>query len=244
MTIGQLLRRGLAAGAAAGCAAAFVLYFLVEPQIRHALKIEDARNARDAAAGQMSVEPELVTHNQQVAFALIFLVIIGALLGLAFAVIFAASKKRLPGTSAYAKSVSLGLLSFFAVTVFPFAKIPGNPPAVGNHDTVNQRTSIYLGSIAAGVALVIIVFAIDKALAARGLDDAVRRTLDALLLIAGATVLLFAIPNSPDSIQNDVPAALIWNFRIASLAQLATLWLAMGAAFGILVSRKERELVG
>jgi predicted cobalt transporter CbtA len=34
-----------------------------------------------------------------------------------------------------------------------------------------------------------------------------------------------------------VPAALLWDFRLASLAQLATMWLTLGLVFGLLLER-------
>jgi hypothetical protein len=39
-----------------------------------------------------------------------------------------------------------------------------------------------------------------------------------------------------------VPADLLWNFRLASIAALLVLWLGLGAIFGLLGERAERGL--
>lgn len=46
------------------------------------------------------------------------------------------------------------------------------------------------------------------------------------------------LPDNTDAIE--VPADLIWNFRLASLATLLVLWLGLGAVFGLLAERPER----
>jgi hypothetical protein len=250
MGIGDLLRRGLAAGAAAGCLAAVWLLLITEGPIRRALNIEDARGAlEDAAHAAMGHarhhEDELVTHPQQVLFAVLVLVVVGALLGLAFAVVYAASRGRLPGQADHTKALALGGIAFFAVTFFPFLAIPGNPPAVGNPDTVGERTGIYLGSIVLGVLLVLATFALDKLLAGRSLAPGVRVALDLAFFVVAGVLLLVALPNTPDAVQDpafslklNASPELIWDFRLASLGQFVVLWGSLGAIFGALVSRK------
>jgi predicted cobalt transporter CbtA len=51
------------------------------------------------------------------------------------------------------------------------------------------------------------------------------------------------VPDSPDSIAADVPAAVVWNFRLASLGQLATLWTVLGVAGGWMIDRLTRTPV-
>ena len=43
-------------------------------------------------------------------------------------------------------------------------------------------------------------------------------------------------PASPDSVPGDIPAALLWDFRLASLGELATLWTVFGLGFGLLLT--------
>ncbi len=258
MTIGDLLRRGLAAGAAAGCLAAVWLLLITEGPIRDALAIEDARGALEeaavkAAGGHIHAEDELVTHAQQVVFATLTLVVVGALLGLVFAVVYAAARRRLPGYHDHTKALALGGLAFFAVTLFPFIAIPGNPPAVGDPTTVNTRTAIYVGSVGLGVVLVVAAFAVHQLVTGK-VSNGVRSAIVLAFVVVAGVGLQLAIPNSPDAIQSvefakdgdlslNASPELIWNFRLASLGQFAVFWGAMAAIFGALVSRKAEQLV-
>jgi len=248
MQIGDLLRRGLAAGAAAGCLAAVWLLLITERFIKQALAIEDARGSVAEAAvkakgGHLHHHDEMVTHPQQVVFAVLTLLVVGALLGLVFAVVYAAARGRLPGYHDRTKALALAGLAFFAVTLFPFIAIPGNPPAVGDPSTINERTMIYGGALVLGVLLVIAGFALDDLL--DGKVDAGIRTVVVLSFVVLAGVgLQLLIPNTPDAVQSaDFPLGLnaspelIWNFRLASLGQFVVLWGALGAIFGALVGR-------
>jgi predicted cobalt transporter CbtA len=47
------------------------------------------------------------------------------------------------------------------------------------------------------------------------------------------------VPGTPDQVPADVPADLVWDFRLASLAQLAALWLTLGLTFGLLLERAD-----
>jgi hypothetical protein len=258
MSIGDLLRRGLAAGAAAGCLAAIWLLLITEGPIRDALAIEDARGSREAAAvtakgGHVHAEDVMVTHAQQVVFAVLTLLVVGTLLGLAFAVVYAAARGRLPGYHDHTKSLALAGLAFFAVTLFPFIAIPGNPPAVGDPSTVNERTGFFFGAIALGVLLVLAAFALDKMLSGK-VSSGVRTSLVLVFVVLAGIGLQLLIPNSPDAIQAkefalkgdlslNASPELIWNFRLASLGQFVVLWGSMGAIFGALVNRKAAEAI-
>lgn len=249
MQIGDLLRRGLAAGAAAGCLAAAWLLLITERFINQALAIEDARNAREAAAvaakgNHVHHHDELVSHPQQVLFAVLALVVVGALVGLVFAVVYAAARGRLPGYHDRTKALALAGLAFFGVTFFPFVAIPGNPPAVGDPSTIEDRTLIYLGAMVLGVVLVLAAFALDKALQGT-VDGGVRTALVLAFVVLAGVGLQLLIPNTPDTVQSrdfslalNASPELIWNFRMASLGQFVVLWGALGAIFGALVGRK------
>lgn len=253
MGIGDLLRRGLAAGAAAGVAAAAVLFFLTERSVKAALAIEDARGAAETASMEATgthvmAEEALVTHDQQVVFALLGLVVTGILLGLVFSVIFAAVQRRLPGQSVSIKALWLAAISFAVVPLFPMLAIAANPPAVGNPDTIYQRTSIYLGSLVLGVVLVFAAFSVNKALISK-VDDAVRHALNVGFVIVAAGVLLVLLPNTPDAVQDpslsvtlNASPETIWDFRTSVLFQWATMWLVMASVFSILLTRKTKSV--
>ena len=120
--------------------------------------------------------------------------------------------------------------------LLPALKIPANPPAVGDPETVNRRTLIWVLTILISVAIVLAVFALEGILVERGLSAAARSAINAAVFLALAVVLLLVLPGTPDKIPGDVPPALIWDFRLASLAQLGAMWATLGLVFGLLVS--------
>jgi predicted cobalt transporter CbtA len=250
MGFAEVLRRGLAAGAAAGMAAAVVLYLVVEPVIRRALVIEEARGA-GAGDGHShthaadEAEP-LVSRTVQVIGGMGTAIVVGCLFGLAFAVVFARTRHRLVATTEHGRAVILAGLGFLTFALLPALQIPSNPPAVGDPATVDRRSLIWVLTILVAVAIVLAVFALDAALVERGLSAPVRSSVDAVLFLALAAVMLLVLPGTPDPIPDDVPPALIWDFRLASLAQLAAMWSTLGLVFGLLVSprvRREAEVI-
>jgi predicted cobalt transporter CbtA len=242
MGFARLLRCGLAAGLAAGLASALLIWLVVEPVIRRALAIEEARST--GRHGHVT-EP-LVSRGLQVVGGAATAVVVGALFGVVFAVVFAKLRHRLPGHSDFVRSAVLTALGFCVFTLMPALKIPANPPAVGDPETVTERTLIYVLSILLGLALVFAVAGLDRHLSKSGAPDSTRYTLDMYATVAGIVAILVLAPSSPDSVPSDVPASLLWDFRLASLAQLAAMWAVLGATFGLLVDRRgtrRREVV-
>ncbi len=242
---GAILRRGVAAGAAAGLAAALVIWLVVEPVIRKALAIEDAREMSHLGGGQSAPlalpghsggEP-LVSRSAQVVGGALTSVVVGIAFGVIFAVVFAKARQRLGGTTDFAKSIVLGVLGFAAVSLLPALKMPANPPAVGDPSTVGRRTMLYAVVLLLGVAVVLLVALLDQWLAARALAPSLRWVADIAAGVVAVALVFALVPSSPDTIPSDVPAALIWQFRLASLAQLATMWLVLGVTFGLLMER-------
>jgi predicted cobalt transporter CbtA len=238
MTFSTLLRRGLAAGAAAGALTAAYLWLVVEPLIEKALVIEEARGGHSHASGDHThEEAELVSRGAQVVGGMATALVVAVLFGIVFAVVFAKARHRLPAATDHGRSVVLAALGFAVFVVFPALKLPANPPAVGDPDSVDRRTLVYLLMILLGLAIVLVAFTLDRALAARDLDPAHRSTLVVLVAALVAAVVLLVVPGSTDAVPDDVPAALLWEFRVASLGQLAVLWATLGLVFGVLVSR-------
>ena len=240
MGFNQMLRRGAAAGAAAGCAAALMMWLVVEPLLRQALVIEDTRTAQAGSGHRMTeMQEPLVSRTGQVLGGMGTGVIVGLLFGVVFAVVFSRVRHRLPAATDYGRSIVLVALGFGVFTLAPALKIPGNPPAVGDPATVGRRTLIYVLTVLIALALVLAAFELDRVLAIRGLAGPVRTTfvLVAFLTVAGT---IFAVtPGTPDTIAADMPARLIWDFRIAYLAELGLMWATLGVVFGLLATRKQ-----
>ncbi|MFC7487007.1 CbtA family protein [Knoellia sp. CPCC 206453] len=249
-----MLRKGVAAGAAAGLAAALVIWLFVEPVIRKALVIEDQRGASGGHAGHSALftlpnhlpahGDELVSRAQQVVGGAVTSLLVGIAFGVIFAVVYAKARHHLVGSSDFWRSIGLAAIGFGAITLLPAIVIPANPPAVGDPATVTQRTWLYVLSLLLGVAIALAVPFLDRALARRGLADSTRWSLDVLATVVAVVAVVALLPGSPDAVPGDVPAALLWEFRIASLAQLAAMWVTLGTVFGLLMERAtvaERE---
>jgi predicted cobalt transporter CbtA len=243
MSLGDLLRRGLVAGAAAGIAAALMVWLVVEPVLRQALAVEDARGAKEtaevlAAGGHVHSEEPLVSRTLQVIGGMGTALVIGLLFGLVFAVVFAAARHRLPGASDFGRSLTLAALGFGTFALAPMLTIPANPPAVGDPGSVNQRELIFVLTIVISVALVIAAFSFDRFLSEKNLAAPARIAIVAVSFVVVLATALVALPDSPDSILPDMGAQIVWDFRIASIGLRAVLFAVIGLVFGLLVSRK------
>ncbi|MQA88169.1 MAG: hypothetical protein GEV03_27000 [Streptosporangiales bacterium] len=224
-----LLARGAGAGAIAGVAAGMVSLFVVETQIRAALAVEEARNA--GAVGH----EEMFSRGVQVVGGVAAVVVVGIALGAVFATAFAAVHRHLPGGSDFGRSVALAAVGFAAVGLLPAIKYPANPPGVGQAETVNDRTVLYFSLILGGLIIAYGVGRLHGLLAARTSWPAPwRATAVAAAAAAAVIAVLLVWPAGPDAVPPDVPATLLWRFRLASLAEVLTLWAVLGVAFGLL----------
>jgi predicted cobalt transporter CbtA len=234
MRFSRLLRNGALAGAAAGLLSALVMWLHTEPVIRRALVIEEARGP---VVGGHHHDDEIVSRTAQVFFGAGTAALAGVLFGLVFAVVFARTRHRLPGQTDHARALWLAAFGFGVLVLLPALAIPANPPAVGDSGTVTRRTLIYVLAILVGLLVVGVVGAVDRLLRSR--DESVRRSVDVAVAVGLTAVALWLLPDTPDTIPADVPAALIWDFRVASLMQLATMWAVLGTVFGLLSARQE-----
>jgi predicted cobalt transporter CbtA len=242
LSFGSVLRRGVLAGVLAGATAAVVTWLVVEPVIRRALVIEGLRSmhgGQAASAGLLAhgVDEPLVSRTAQVVGGAVTSVIVGAAVGVIFAVVFARMRERLPGRGDFGRSVVLATIGFAAVSLLPALKIPSNPPAVGDPATVGRRTMLYAVVLLLGVAVALVVPALDRRLARRGTVASTRWALDIAAVVVLAGLVLVLVPGTPDQVPPDVSADLVWDFRLASLAQLAAMWLTLGVTFGLLMER-------
>jgi len=242
LSFGSVLRRGVLAGVSAGLAAAVVIWLVVEPVIRRALAVEDLRSVHGGQSASTRLpahggDEPLVSRSAQVVGGAVTAVLVGVAVGVIFAVVFARMRERLPGRGDFGRSMVLATIGFAAVSLLPALKIPSNPPAVGDPETVGRRTMLYAVVLLLGVAIALPVPVLDRHLAARGTVPSTRWAVDVVATAALVVLVLVLVPGSPDTVPADVPAALLWDFRLASLAQLATMWLTLGLVFGLLMER-------
>jgi len=234
------------AGVLAGLVASVLLTFTAEPVIDQAIALEESHHA--AAPPNAAAEPELVSRSEQKGFGRFAAYGLGgAAYGVIFGVAFLCIRPlRRPTAGAHAaddtwrRALLAGALLAGAFTVMPFLKYPPNPPAVGDPATIAERQWKYLALIFLSLVILSAAARLSGKLRERQwLDD--KRLIAVGLAVAVPLGLVGALlPPFPDAIE--VPANLLWRFRIASLGGNLLLWAVLTAAFGAAAVRREREL--
>lgn len=222
--MGGLVVRGVLAGAVAGFVAGLFLLAIGEPLIEAALTYEEDTHAAEVFSRE-------VQRAGLVAAATVYGLSIGGLFGLAFALI----APRLRSGSAWERSVRLALAIFLGLWLVPFLKYPSNPPGVGDPATSSDRTTLYLAMVAISVVITILAYLAARALEDRRVAGHVR-----MPLVVGGYVVAIALAwlVLPDfALTTAIPAALLWDTRLASLGGQALLWSVLGVAFGTLAQR-------
>jgi putative cobalt transporter subunit CbtA len=274
--VGRLILRGLLAGAVAGLLAFVFGRVFAEPQIEKAIDYEAGREAAEqalASAGGLHAghdEVELFSRTVQADVGLgVGLVLFGAAMGALVAVVFTLSVGRTGNIQPRQLALlvaAFGFLGFYAV---PFAKYPANPPAVGNHDTIQTRGTLYLVMVASSIAFLALATWGGQKLRARfGTWNATLLAGAGFVVAIGIVMLLLPnlgelsanremFPNASsetpqpltDSTGHIVypgfPADVLAQFRFYSIGAQAVLWGALGLIFaplaaGLLTEGAER----
>ncbi|MET4922892.1 CbtA family protein [Streptomyces sp. PSRA5] len=254
-TVRNLLVRGMIAGVVAGLLAFAFAYVVGEPSIDSSIALEEAASAPahehgDAAAAPAGEEEEeLVTRPVQSTFGLatgvlVYGVALGGIASLAFAVCLGRVGRIRPRATA----ALVAGAAFTTVYLVPFLKYPATPPAVGNPDTIGKRTTLFFLMIALSVLVAVIAVIAGRRLAPT------LGNWNATVAAAGGYVVVMAVaclllPPNTDAVKETFPAALLWEFRLASLGVQALLWTAFGLIFGALAERvlrpgEDREASG
>ncbi|WP_028476316.1 CbtA family protein [Nocardia sp. CNY236] len=245
-SLATLLMRGLLAGLVAGIVAATVGYFIGEPHLDAAIALEEAGSASEhghsdhgeSSGGHSHGEGEaLVSRTGQKFGQFLALGLAGLALGALYSSVAHVVRRytSLPGPLL---AMVLGAAGWAAIVAVPFFKYPANPPAVGNPDTMNERTLLWLATVLLGIAAVAAAVGAFRVL--RG------RMLPTLGLIGGVaafvlvTAVGYIVLPGANEVGTDFPATLLWQFRVASLAQTATLWACLALGFAALTEFSER----
>ena len=229
--IKAFIGRGALAGLTGGVFGAVFQWIFTEDQIRAALAIE--------AANSTGHGDEMFSRGTQVFGGMAAFGLYGLFIGVVFGIACAALWATLPGSSVFARSIRLATAGFVAWVLVPALKYPANPPAVGDPDTVGQRTSAFLLLMALSLALAYGAWELWRQLSARGWHGAERFAVVVGGYVFAIGIIYVGFPSNPDTIE--VPAKLIWQFRLDSLAGNALLWIVMGVAFGYLGDRAARR---
>ncbi len=227
--IRTLVIRGMLAGIAAGLAAFLFAAAFGEPPVDAAIAVEAAGEAATHAAH--GHEHEVVSRGvQSTAGLLTATTAIGLALGCLVALVFAGVYGRVSSAGARATALAIAAGGFVVFVLVPLTKYPPNPPAVGDPDTIGARTWLYFGLILTTViALAAAVQLAKRRAASWGTwNAALAGTALFLALTAVAQVLLPAV----DEVSAEFPAAVLWEFRLASAGTQLVLWTTLGLAFG------------
>ncbi len=236
VTFSRVVSRALIAGLITGVLMGAYMYFVVEPTVNEAIALEESLAALEPSEPGAVEEEPLFDRDEQTAGGVAANVIYAVIVGAVFGIVFAKFRHRLPCASDLARAMWLAAVAFAAVGLVPAVKYPANPPAVGDPATVNERTVQYLVLLVVSVAAAIALTRLAGVLRGR-LAEHTRA-----VAVAAATVLVYGVimvvlPGTPDSIAAEVPADLVWDFRIRSLGSLVLLWAGLGLGLGWLLER-------
>ncbi|WP_037679946.1 CbtA family protein [Streptomyces griseus] len=229
-TVRALLVRGMLAGLAAGLLALVVAYFLGESRVDAAIAFEEA-HAHHHGGGAEPVSRTMQSTAGLSTGVLVYGVAFGGIAALAYC--FALG--RIGRFGPRASALLLATAGLVAVYVVPFLKYPANPPAVGDPDTIGQRTALYFLMVALSVLLAVAAVILGRRLAPRLGNWNATLAAGAFLVLAVGSAYAF-LP-SFNEVPEHFPATLLWQFRLAALAVQATLWTTFGLVFGLLAER-------
>jgi predicted cobalt transporter CbtA len=215
----------LLSGAIAGTFLGLINQAIVEPFIDEAIEIE----IQNMISGGENVDRQEVNDIRlwQKGGEIVAGTILGTSIGALFGLVFAFVRNSLPGSNEKKKGIVLAGIMFLVLFLVPALKYPGNPPAVGDPETIAYRQSLYIGM------LVISGFsALGLALLYKNIDHKQSRKVTIPLIytaiITGAFIIL---PSNPDDIT--ISMDLVLNFRIVSTLTMGLFWGILGLVLGL-----------
>lgn len=232
--VARYLRRGMAAGLLAGLLAGLFAYFVGEPAVDGAIRIEEM-----AAGGVGHDGGELVSRSTQKVGLFLATGVFGVTVGGIFGIAFAYFRGRMASESDWQRSLLFAGSLFGGIFLIPFLKYPANPPTVGDPATIGARTASYFTMVALSVLVVLAAWYAARVFRRRGTGAPLRQTAVGLGVVAAVGVLFFALPAGPDP--GGFPAGLLWSFRLSSLGTQVVFWAGLGTIFGLLCERASRR---
>ena len=243
-----LLIRGMLAGLLAGVLAFVFAHQFGEPPVDTAIAFE---SYVEYDLHHQAPEEELVSRSLQSTAGLgTGTLIYGVAMGGIFALVFAATYGRLGALAARGTAAVLGLLGFTAVYLVPFVKYPANPPSIGEPDTIQSRTALYVALLVVSVAAMVGAVMLQRRLVPRfGGWNATLLAAGAYLVAMGLCYALFpsinevpqsALPGVLDAVTDadaTFPPTVLWSFRVASLGLQVVVWTTIALGFGVLAER-------
>lgn len=237
--IGGLVLRGLVCGLLGGLTAGIFAFVIAEPVIDHAVALEHQRAEAAAAAQGGTLAPEVFSRPAQHTGLLVATAALGTAFGGLFGMLFyGIARRRLQG-SGWSLALTLAGALFIGYYLVPFLRYPANPPGADDPTTIGQRSSATLLAALVGLVAVAAAWRIGAWLRTKGSFEPLQHLAAALVFggIVGTGYLI--LPNNTDPIE--VPATLLWNFRLLSVATQLLLWITLGVSFGLWVEWSARR---
>lgn len=215
----------LLSGAIAGTILGIINQGIAEPFLDKAIELEAQKKMN---AGEEVLNPtELGQYRLwQKGGGILAGTILGTSVAALVGIVFAYSRNSLPGADNKRKALILVSIMWLVLFIVPALKYPGNPPGVGNPDTIYYRVSLYVSFVAiSGISTLGLAY-LYKRLGKREFKKIVIPAMYAAIMISS----YFAWPPNPDALT--APMDLITNFRIATAFTMSILWGLIGIILG------------
>jgi predicted cobalt transporter CbtA len=215
----------LLAGAIAGTTLGILNQGIVEPYIEQAIALE---NEKAAAAEEGEIMDPIEFSNYRLwqrGGEIAAGTILGTSTAALFGIVFAYNRKSIPGSNNKKKALILAGIMWFVIFLVPALKYPANPPAVGDHETIYYRQSLYTAYLTiSGFSVLGVVCMYRK------MKEVIKSHKDSRMLIELPVVIYaviiitayLAMPPNPDAL--NAPMDLITGFRIASGFTMSIFW--------------------
>lgn len=245
----RIIARGLVAGALAGLLSFAYARLFVTPVIGRAVAYEEGRNE---AAGVNGHGVELFTRGVQANIGMGFGVLaFSVAMGALFAVAYCVAYGRIGNLSPRLLAIVLAAGMFLSLYLVPALKYPKNPPAVGQEETLQQRTLLFVLIVVFSAVLMISAVWLSRRLSPR------LGNWNATLTAAGSYVVAIAIvmpmlptfDETPNALRDDTGAIVypgfaaddLYEFRLHSLGTNLVMWVTIALVFAALAARLFRE---
>ncbi len=204
-----------------------VNFAIVEPYLDQAIGIE---NQNLFASGEAKDTPQFWAEydgyrDWQKSGQILAGVILGVSMGSLFGIVFALSRRSIPGSNDVKKSVILACVMWFTLIFIPFLKYPANPPTVGEEDTVVLRSILYLLFIAISGIGAVSFYQVSKKFKGN------KKIVALLGYGIFISIAFFAMPANPDEIT--APMSLVNEFRLMSILGISSFWISVGIILGV-----------
>ena len=216
----------LVAGCFAGTIHGLANLAIVEPYLDEAIGIENQNlfaSGEEEDTLQFQVEYESYRIWQKGGQVLAG-AILGTSIGALFGIVFALSRKILPGDHHVKKALVLSGIMWFTIYLIPFLKYPANPPTVGDPDTVVLRAILYLSFIAISGFGAVGFYQLFKRLVKR------KRIIAFIGYGAFISAAFLLMPENPDEVT--APMDLVNGFRAMSVVAVSIFWISVGIILG------------